>query len=436
MSSAEAYPILCKCTKNCVTLHILMFNSEIFIARRFSQGGNRSRNVMVTLAVITVAVSIAVMVLSLAVIRGFRSEITDKLSGFGGQIQVVGRYSNNSWENDPIRRDHILEQQTAALGGIRSIAPYAIKGGMITAGEGIQGVMLKGVGADYDLSFFGDYLLDGGLPRLDGEDRTKDLLISKAVADMLRLEVGDPADMLFITEQRATLRDRFRICGIFTTGLEEMDRAMAITDIRNVQRLGGWDADMITGYEIAVRDFSRIENQADQVAAIVRNRDGRGGQYLSVITIGDRYRYLFDWLATHNVNAVVIITIMIVVALINMIAALLIIILERIGEIAVLKTLGMRNSSLQKVFVWHCGSIVLRGIMWGNIVGIALCLIQKYTGIVTLNQTNYFLTQVPISLGWWVVWLNLGSLVLLTLLLAAPTLVISLIKPEKSLRFK
>jgi len=411
-------------------------NTELFIARRLSQGTNRSRNVMVTLAVITVAVSIAVMILSLAVIRGFREQITAKLTAFGGHIQVVERYSNDTWENAPIRRDSLLETQVAALPLCRSVYPFGLKGGMITAKDGIQGVLLKGVEKNYDWSLFERSLVAGRLPHFDDSVRTKEILISKAVADMLRLDVGSVADMLFISSKQTTSRDRFRVCGIYSTGLDEMDKMMALTDLRNIRHLNAWDEDQITGYEIRAKDFGRIDELEGDVARIVRSRDGYHGQFLTVVTIRERYQYLFDWLATHDVNAAVIITIMLVVSLVNMIAALLIIILERIGQIAVLKTLGMRNGALQKVFIYHCGSIVLRGMLWGNIAGIALCLIQKYTGVITLDQSNYFLSRVPISLGWWLVWLNAGSLVLLMALLVVPTLVISLIKPEKSLRFK
>ena len=412
------------------------FNTELFVARRIgrhSEGG--SRGVMVRIAVATTAVSLAVMIVAVAVIMGFRGEISTKISGFGGHLRISALDYSQSAESRPISIDPALEQDIAGIEGFRSIAPFALKGGLIKTGEATQGIMLKGVGADYDWSFFEGYMQEGTLPRVGDTVRHKDILISRSVAQMLRLGVDDRVEILFVHGDRPPRRDRFRVSGIYSSGLEEMDRHFVLTEIANVQRLNGWDAGQITGYEVATGDIRRLEDFEKE--AYVRTLEHEGETPLMVRSIYTEYPQLFDWLKTHDVNAVVIITIMLVVALFSMISALLIILLERTSMIGILKALGMKNGSVRRIFIFRSAYILLAGLLIGNAMGIGLALVQKYTGLVRLDESGYFLPSVPISLGWeWIVGLNLGTVAVILALLVFPTDIVSRITPEKTIRYQ
>ena len=396
-------------------------NLEYFLARRiaFNHGGQKN-NVMIRIATLSVAIGMAVMIISLAVIFGFKHEITAKLTGFGAHVQII---------NQPVVP---LIEKLPDFGGIH---PYAIKAGILRGEDAMQGVVLKGVAADYDWSFFRDNLIDGSLPRIGDSIRYKDILISRKLAAMLQLRVGDPLEMLFI--QDPPRRDRFRVRGIYDTQFDELDKVMVLTDIRNVQRLNNWDSTQITGFEITTTDFSRLEPFTDAIDDLVFNTPPADGNSLRVINIRERYPTIFDWLNAHNVNAAVIIIVMMVVALFNMITALLIILLERTSMIGVLKALGMGNRSLQKMFIIRSSFIILKGMFWGNLLGVGLCLLQHWTGLVHLDQAGYFLAVVPIYIdwGWWAL-INLITFLFIVVLLSLPTMIISLILPEKSIRFE
>ena len=325
-------------------------NLEYFLARRiaFTRGG-RKNNVMVRIATLSVAVGMAVMIVSLAVIFGFKHEITAKLTGFGSHVQIVNLDGNTSYETVPISKNQPVVPLIEKLPACGEIHPYAIKAGILRGEEAMQGVVLKGVGPDYDWSFFRENLSEGSIPVLSDSVRNKDVLISHRLASMLKLRVGDPLEMLFI--QNPPRRDRFRVKGIYDTQFDELDKVMVLTDIRNVQRLNGWDSTQITGFEITTTDFPRLEKFTDAVDELIFDTPPAEGNTLRVINVRERYPMIFDWLDAHNVNAGVIITVMLIVALFNMIAALLIILLERTSMIGVLKALGMGNRSLQKMFV-------------------------------------------------------------------------------------
>lgn len=412
--------------------------TEFFMARRLSgRDSSDRRNVMVKIATVTVAISMAVMIVALAVILGFKRTISDKLAGFGGHVQVVNMDGNTSMETTPILRNGLLVERIRSVKDFASIDAYAVKGGIVKTEEATQGIMLRGVENGYDWSFFTENLVEGELPSVGDSVRTKDVLVSQALSSLLKIGVDDRVEMVFMSEGTSPRRDRFKVTGIYDTGMEELDKTMIITDIRNVQRLNNWDYDRITGYDINTVDFNRLDVFADAVYDIVLETETPDGEYLMVTDIKERYPNLFDWLKAHDVNAAVIITIMLLVALLNMIAALLIIVLERTRMIGVLKSLGMNNLSLQKMFVIRSGYIIAKGMLWGNAAGIGLCLVQKYTHLVKLDQAGYFLSEVPIQLGvGWILTLNLGAFVLLLLLLAVPTSIVSQIKPEKTIRYQ
>ncbi len=412
-------------------------NTEFFLARRLAGRSGGRRNVMVTIATVTVAISIAVMIVSLAVITGFKREISDKLVGFGGHVQVTAMSGGNSLETRPIIRDTKLEEALSRVRGLKNLNVYAIKGGIVKTRDAMQGVMLKGVGADYDWSFFSQHMEEGELPTIGDSVLTRDIIISRSLSDLLRIGTGDKVEMMFVQPDTPPRRSQFKVTGIYSSGFEELDLMVVPTDIRNVQRISGWKHDQITGYEADTYDFNDLERFTDEVYDTVFDNWDPESDNLMVVDVKRRYPQMFDWLKAHDVNALVIIIIMLLVALLNMISALLIILLERTRMIGVLKAIGMSNPALQKMFLIRSSYLILTGMMWGNIVGIALCLLQKYTGLVTLNQSGYFLAEVPISIDWtWLVALNAGSFILIIALLSIPTLVISRIKPDTTIRYQ
>ena len=404
-------------------------NLEYFLARRIAtQTGGRKNNVMVRIATLSVAIGIAVMIISLSVIFGFKREIAAKLSGFGSHVQIVNLDGNVSYETVPISKNQPFLSQIRSVRNFSGIHPYAVTIGIPRGERAMQGVVLKGVDSTYDWSFFRQNLVEGELPDVQSGVRTKDIAVSRSLADLL--------EMLFI--QDPPRRDLFRVAGIYDTQFSEIDHMMVLTDLRNVQRLNGWDSTQITGFEIATSDFGRLEPFTDDVYQVVfDNLTGDEHDSLRVINIRERFPMIFDWLDAHNVNAGVIITVMLLVALFNMIAALLIILLERTSMIGTLKALGMGNRALQKMFVIRSSFVIIKGMFWGNVVGIGLCLLQHCTGWISLSQEGYFLTTVPIFIDWgWLALLNAATFLFIVALLALPTMIISLILPEKTIRFE
>ncbi len=413
-------------------------NLEYFIADRTARSSSEIKpNVMVRIATISVAIGLAVMILTMAVVMGFKEEIARKMSGFTSHIQVTYVRSSNTLESTPIRRNADVERLLSSVEGFRSMNVYALKGGVIKTNEGVAGTVLKGVPADYNLSFFDDAMVEGSLPRIGDSVRYKDILLPKVVADRLDISVGEKVEMLFIEGDALPRRDRFKVCGLFSTGMDEMDKTLALTDIRNVQRLAGYDEQTISGYEIMTNDFSRVSEFADRLNTTLLFEGGDEAVNLVAISVDQLYSVVFDWLKTHNINAVVIIVIMIIVALFNMISALLIMVLERTRMVGVLKALGMDNSSLQRIFLYRAAFLVVRGVLWGNAVGIGLCLIQKWSHIVKLDSSGYMVSEVPISLDWW--WLaalNIGVVAVIVLLLVLPARIVASVKPEEAMRYE
>ncbi len=411
-------------------------DTEFFIARRISSREGGPKNVMVRIATVTVGVSMAVMIVALAVIFGFKRDITQKLTAFAGDIEIVFLDGNSSYETHPITRNPALEEAVRGIADVESVYPYAVKGGIIKTDEAMQGVALKGVDTSYDWSFFEQSLVEGRLPQITDTARSREVLISRSLADVLRIGLDDRIEMLFVDET-APRRDQFKVTGIYNTGLMEMDRVMVLGDLKIVQRRNGWTADQLTGYEVNLRDFASLDRTGQEVYREILRAEVPEDETLMTLTAKDMNPQLFDWLKAHDVNAAVIIGIMLVVALLNMISALLIILLERTRMIGELKALGMTNRALQKIFLVRSAFIVLKGMVWGNVLGIGLCLLQKYTHAVKLDEAGYFLSEVPVQLGaGWLATLNAGAFVLIVVLLVIPTSVVSRITPDKTIRFQ
>lgn len=412
------------------------FGTEFFFARRLSSGDSgRSNNVMVKIASISVAIGIAVMIVALAVIFGFKREISDKMAGFMSHVQIRHYDRNNTFETVPISANQPFLNAVSRVDGFRHISRYALKPGILKGEEYFEGILLKGVGPDYDWSFFGKNLVAGKLPVVSDSVRYKEVLISQGLASEMKLTEGDSFEVMFIQDSRR--RDVFRVAGIYNTDLADVDNIMVIADIRDVQRLNGWDYDRITGFEIMSADFDRIEEFSDEVLRVLYSFYNDIEDQLMVVNLRDNNPVMFDWLETHDLNAAIIITIMLLVSVFNMIAAMLIILLEKTSFIGILKALGMTDGGIRNVFVIRSSYIILKGMLWGNVAGLLICFIQKYTGLVKLSAEGYFLSEVPIFIDWrYIVALNVGVFVVIILFQLLPTMIISKIKPEKSIRFE
>lgn len=410
------------------------FRTEYFIAKGLSNAG-ASRAVMQKVATVSVAVSVCVMIIAMAVIYGFKSEILSKLEILGSDVKIVAIDSRGQIETIPIIREQKLEQSLSEIEEVSFFAPYAQKGGIFKKNSTLEGVILKGVDSLYDFSTLATMLVEGDLPRVGGDSRYKDLLISRSMAQKMQANVGDRVELVFIDENNQPRKDKYAVKGIYSSDLQQVDQVLCVTDIRNVQKLNSWADDEISGYEIKSDGRLGMDEFADKVFFALL--EARSAQGLVCYDLRDSFPMIFDWLAAHDVNGAVIIGIMLIVAIFNMISALLIILLERTSMIGVLKALGMRSDALQRIFLLKSAKIVLRGMLWGNVIGLAMCLIQKYFGVVTLDADGYFLSVVPIAISfWWVVLLNVCAFVVISLVMMLPTRIILNIKPDITLRYK
>ena len=392
---------------------------------------------MVRIAEISVALGVAVMIVTLAVIMGFKREVTRKIVGFGAHVAVTDVGSVHAPDGEPVRRTPHLERLLRRTEGFVSMSPYVLKSGVVKTRDAVVGLLLKGVDASYDGTFFRECLEEGELPRTGDSVRTKDLLVSRATADLLCAGVGDRVEMLFVGEDAAPRRDRFRISGIYRSGMEELDRTVALTDLRNVQRLWDWDDDRVTGYEIRLDGLEGADGAARRLELDLLYDEAGETERLAAMSIRDRYPNIFDWLKAHDVNAAVIIGIMLLVALFNMASALLILVLERTRMVGLLKTMGMRDGAVQRIFLWRAAFIVLRGLAWGNDAGLALCLVQQGWHVAKLSAEGYMLSEVPVALSWsWWLPLNAGAVAAIVLLLALPARVVSTVGPDEAIRYE
>ena len=409
--------------------------TEIFLARRLSQRKGERRGGMLVIATISVAVSMAVMLVSMSVIGGFKGALEEILTGFAAHVRVEVLQAASVADATPLELSPEFEQKVAQIDHFGSIARVAEKSGIIKSATAMQGTLIKGVDVGYDSLFYRSCLVEGRLPRIGGESRTKDILVSEALANMLEVGLDDKVEMVFTSPEAPIRRDAYKIVGIYNSGMTTMDSSLALTDIRNIQRLNGWSENQVTCYEIMADDVAFLDEFAGGVR--VEALYGGGETLWRTTDLRSSYPQYFDWLATHDINGVVIIVIMIVVALLNMITALLIIIFERIQMIGTLKALGMRNGAIQRVFLWRSLSVIVRGLAWGNAIGLGLMAVQHLTGVFKLDAEAYILSSVPVSFElWWWLGLNLLVPLVLVVLLSVPVAVISRIKPDQTLKYQ
>lgn len=411
---------------------------ELFIARRLYKSEQGSRSVSrpaVLIAQIGVALGLAVMLVTIAVSFGFKHEVREKAVGFSSHIHISNYESGQSHEALSVAADSALLGRLAATPSVEHVQRYAAKPGVFRTDNDFIGYILKGVGEDYDLSFYAQYLKEGVLPQFSDSVASGNILISRVIADKLQLNVGDKVDSYFL---QGTMRARrYTVAGIYETGFNEYDRLFVIADLKAVQALNRWEPDQVTGVEVALTDFSKVEDMNWELGTMLdRTEDKYGNQYL-VQSVTDINPGLFAWLDVLDMNVWLILALMIGVAGFTMISGLLILIIERTQFIGILKALGASNASVRKAFLYLAMLIIGKGMLWGNIVGLGLCAVQKFTGLIPLDPANYYLDRVPIEFNWlFILAVNVVMFVLSVLILIVPSHLISRIYPTKAMRFE
>lgn len=413
-------------------------NLELFIARKihFSKEGNRQVTPpAVRIAIVGVALGLAVMILSVAIVIGFKKEVRNKVIGFGSHIQITNFDNNSSYETMPIAVSDSLLQALRAFPGIKHIEGYATKMGILKTDSDFQGVVLKGIDTDYDWSFFRNNLKEGELLTIDPKKTSTDVIISRYLSDLLGLKLGDSILTYFVQEDvRAR---KFNIVGIYETGFMDYDKLFVLADIKQIRRLNGWEKDEVSGLELLVDDYDKLDQIAEDLYFnLVEKQDRHGNTYFTR-SIKEMNPMIFNWLDVLDVNVVVILILIFAVAGFTMISGLLIIILERTNMIGILKALGENNVSIRKIFLYISFFLIGKGMLWGNVVGIAICLIQSHFRIIKLDPSIYYLDAVPIDLSIVsLILLNIGTLCASMLMMLGPSYLITKIDPAKSIRFE
>ena len=411
----------------------------LFLARRiYSDKGDRRKvsRPAIQIATAGVAIGLAVMIITVSVVLGFKHTIRDKVIGFGSHIQVQNLFAQNSTGNYPLEITDSMLKTMESIEGIRKAQRYAMVQGILKTDSDFLGVMFKGVGPEYDLTFLRESLVEGELPAFSDTSSTNRLLVSRMIADKLQVKASDRIFAYFIDESGVRMR-RFTICGVYETNMTRFDQSLCLTDLYTTRKLNGWLDDFCTGAELLVKDFEQLDTTAARVVSQINRTEDRLGNVFSSQTIMRAYPQIFSWLELLDINVWIILGLMICMAIITMTSGLLIIILERTSMIGTLKALGARGSTIRHTFLWFSAFIISQGLLIGDVIGIGLVLLQQHTGIVTLDPQTYYVSQAPMELNMpLVIVLNLGTLLVSLFVLIVPSFFISHIHPAKSMRYE
>lgn len=418
---------------------------ERFIANRITlsnKGKNNISKPIVKIGITGIALGISVMILTVGIVLGFKQEIITKITGITSHITISSTSLNNSNEPSPLRLPADTLKMLKETGYIKHIQPTAVKNGIIKTKTENEGVLLKGVSKDFDFSFFKKYLSDGTLPVYTDTGVSKEIFISRKLADRLNIKTGQKLLAYFLTNKKLSdsltvlgyseleKRSRdFRVCGIFNTGFAEFDENLAIVDLKQIQKLNYWDENQAGSYELFLNDLSSLNENVEAVQELL-------GYNYSIMPVNESYANIFSWLGMVDVNGIIIISLMLMVAGVNMITALLILILERANMIGLVKAMGMSNVSVRKVFFYLSLKLLWRGLLIGNIIGIGVVLLQYFFHLVKLDSNTYYVEYVPVIFnGIYILILNLGIIIGCMLMMFLPTLILTRITPIKTLRF-
>jgi len=408
-------------------------NTSLFIAKRLSTAKENNNNYtrpIIRIAILAIALSVSVMLLSVFVLTGFKNQISEKVIGFGAHIKISKFSNNQSFENDPIDFNFKMYSEIESHELVKSIHLYSTKAGIIKNNDEILGVVLKGVSNDYNWDFFKKNLIYGKTLLINDSlgKITNEILISESISKKLNLNLGDDLVMYFI--QKPSRVRKFMIAGIYKTGLSDFDDIMVVGDIKHIQNLNNWSNQQIGGYEVLTKDFDNIKESTIIIDELI-------DYDLKAQNIKETNPQIFDWLKLQDLNVVIILILMLIVGSINMITSLLIIILEKSKFIGILKAIGATNWNIRRIFLYNSLYIVLNGLLWGNLFAVGFSLLQRKFNIISLDETIYFMNSVPIKIELLpFLLINIGTIVICYLILIVPSIIIAKISPAKSIRFE
>ena len=414
-------------------------NFPLFIARKINGNEDKGRKVSkpaIRIATLGVAIGLAVMIVSVCVVLGFKHTIRDKVVGFGSHITVANFNSFQRSENYPIVVNDSLKRALMQTQGVRHVQRYAYTQGILKTDDDFLGVMLKGVGSDFDSTFIHQNMVAGSIPAFSDVKNQQKILLSKAIAEKLDLKVGDRIYAYFVNEQGVRTR-RFTISGIYETNLKQFDSQICFTDLYTTNKLNGWQPEQCSGVEVQVNDFEQLDAAALNILNKVKGKTDRYGDSYSTATIMEQNPQIFSWLDLMDLNVWIILALMVSVAGVTMISGLLIIILERTQMIGIMKAMGTKNAQIRHIFLWFATFIIGKGLLWGNLMGLGLVFLQKYTSLVTLDPKTYYVSTVPVELNVLLILaLNLATLLICVFVLIAPSYLISHIHPAKTMHYE
>ncbi len=404
-------------------------DTEFFLANRLVSKSKGSFSwTFVVIAITSIALGVAIMFIAVAILTGFKKEIREKVVGFSGHILITRFAENATYEPQPIEKNQPFYLKIKHTPEISHIQVFATKAGIIKTKEHIQGIILKGIGADFNWDFFRDKIVEGRIFNVSDTIRTDEVIISRKVANLMNLRLNDDLRMYFIVGNSTPGR-KFKIAGIYDTGLEEFDKLYVIGDIHHIQKLNNWTDNQIGGFEVFLKKFEDI----DRMGVYVYHQIGFN---LDASTVKMLNQQIFDWLDLQDINVLIILILIVLVSSTTIISTLLILILERTAMIGILKALGMRNRGIRNVFFYNAFYIVGWGMFWGNLLAVTLCFLQKQYSLVTLSQETYYVSVIPVNLDLWnILMINAGTLLICYLIFIIPSLIISRVSPVKAIRF-
>lgn len=414
-------------------------NFALYTARKiYNDKGDRRKvsRPAIRIATAGVAIGLAVMIVSVSVVLGFKHTIRDKVIGFGSHITVTNFLALQDDRPYPISMNDSIMEAIKSIDGIKHVQRYAMKQGILKTENDFMGVMFKGVAEDYDTTFIHDNLMEGAVPKFSSEAGSNKILISKTNADKLGLKSGDRVFAYFINGNDVRAR-RFNIAGIYQTNLTKFDNAICFCDLYTAVKLNNWEKDQASGAEITVDNYDRLATVEKTIVKRVNRTTDRHGETYSSATVEQLNPQIFTWLDLLDLNVWIILALMVCVAGITMISGLLIIILERTNMIGVMKALGARNRTIRHTFLWFAVFIIGKGMLWGNVIGIGLTALQYFTGIVSLDPTTYYVNTVPVEFDMpLIATINIATLIVCVAALIAPSHLVSFIHPAKSMRYE
>lgn len=411
---------------------------SLFIARRLyrdTDGGKQVSRPAVLIAMVGIAIGLAVMIITVAVVIGFKGEVRNKVTGFGSHIQISNFDAVRSFETHPVVVSDSMMAALSVYPDVKHVQRYSTKPGMIKTDDAFQGMVLKGVGPEFDASFFRSNLIEGDIPVFSDSVATNQVVISKALSDKLKLKLGDKIYTYYIQDN---VRVRpLTIKGIYQTNFSEYDNLFLLTDLYTVNRLNNWKPEQVSGVELQVNDYDRLESITYELAESTDNRADKYGGVYFVQNIEQLNPQIFEWLGLLDLNVWVILILMVGVAGFTMISGLLIIIIERTNMIGILKALGANNFTIRKVFLWFSVFLIGKGMIWGNAIGLLFCVLQSQFHIFKLDPESYYVDSVPVSfnIGLFLL-INMGTLFASVLMLLGPSYLITKINPASSMRYE